>query len=165
MDDRWIDSAIGSWVDLTSLIRRVSHRMGHRSVEELAAEQGIQPVVDLDELDNVTRSLDVFGTRLGDADRDAVWLCPGRRGGDACVIGTRLTTRQIAADVRAGLYEDIYADSELSRSQILVACWYEAEHGPAWRYWGHWANEHSLEMHRSDWENVPLPPIAAPPEP
>jgi uncharacterized protein (DUF433 family) len=70
----------------------------------------------------------------------AIWVDPGRCGGTPCIAGTRLTTPAIAwlvwkHDVDRVL--DLYP--ELTRTQVRVACWYDARCGTARHPWREWA--------------------------
>lgn len=58
---------------------------------------------------------------LSEAEREAaVWVSPGRLGGEPCLYGTRLQTALIAAN------RDHATDWwDVTAAQVEVACWYE----------------------------------------
>lgn len=62
-------------------------------------------------------------------DRPAVWVDPGRMAGQPCILGTRLTTRSIAALHRDGA-DVLGIYPELTRAQVRVALWFEETYKP-----------------------------------
>lgn len=63
--------------------------------------------------------------------RPAVWVDPGRMGGQPCILGTRLTTRSVARLYRDGGHEWVRSlYPELTDAQIDVAVWFEDAHEP-----------------------------------
>jgi uncharacterized protein (DUF433 family) len=92
-----------------------------------------------------------------------VWVTPQRLGGAACVGGTRISAITVARIAVDGIDAVLVAYPDLTRVQVLIACWYVAQHG-AKRWadaWGAWADEHEQAMWSGNWDKVPDPPCAA----
>jgi uncharacterized protein (DUF433 family) len=97
----------------------------------------------------------------GDKPEAAVWLSPGRRGGEPCVYGTRLPTEMIARAVWSAMpLERVCHTWNVPRAQVLGACWYEARYGrKRWaRRWGEWADVNRSAMWCGDLDAVTAPP-------
>lgn len=59
-----------------------------------------------------------------------VWVDPGRKSGQPCIYGSRLTTRQVAHMVAEYGIEYVREGwPYLTDEQIEGACWFEREHG------------------------------------
>lgn len=106
---------------------------------------------------------------------EAVWIDPGRCGGDPCCGGTRVPVHLVAGMVwRDGV--DAATDCwDLTRTQVLHACWYAAvinvvtiykRKGPGystrrgpWRArWGDWAEQAHDQLWHNDTTDIPDPP-------
>lgn len=93
----------------------------------------------------------------------AIRVSPGVMAGLPCIAGTRIPAKQIAGCWWRGAYPtvDSLGDTyDLTRAQVLVACWYMAlSGGPRWRNrWGAWAASAGSEMWRGRSDLVPPPP-------
>lgn len=97
-------------------------------------------------------------------DGTEVWISPGRRSGEPCVIGTRIPTEQIARMVLHGTVADVLRDWDyLTRGQVLVACWFHATRegrgSRKWRErWGGWAQDYEEQLWRGAWDEIAEPP-------
>lgn len=91
-----------------------------------------------------------------------VWVAPGRLGGKPCVGGHRLSVDQVTRYVwgDSGSVDVAVISHDLTRAQVLTACWFQAVHGTrTWRQrWGRWAVEHCDAMWSGRWDQVPDPP-------
>lgn len=101
------------------------------------------------------------GARVSD-DMDCIWVSPGRMSGQPCIYGHRLPTHQMAlAHFTATPLEEITQLYGITRSQLLVACWFEARHGNSRvlrSAWKRWLREWEGALWEGGRENVPLPP-------
>lgn len=103
----------------------------------------------------------------------AVWSHPARRSGDPCVGGTRVPVNLVIAVVWAHGVAEAETSYDLSRQQILGACWYagvgnavslwgkgglRARRGPWHKRWGQWAEEMHTHMWHGNWDDVTDPP-------
>lgn len=97
-----------------------------------------------------------------------VWIDPARRSGEPCVGGTRIPVEMVVGVVWAyGMSEAITHWPDLTRAQVLTACWYAGTgypvrlHGEDGGYrpkpwpradrWGEWAQA----MHDALWSGRP----------
>jgi uncharacterized protein (DUF433 family) len=94
-----------------------------------------------------------------------VWIAPGRYSGEPCIGGHRMPTRQVADGILAGFGEREYTNGyDLTRNEVLVACWFEARHGRSRRLrkaWRKWLAKYDGELWSSEpakWDAVPMPP-------
>lgn len=110
-----------------------------------------------------------------------VWIDPARKSGEPCIGGTRIPVSMVAELVWAedvGAAEDTW---DLTRGQVLVACWYAGAYGivelhdrngyrtrlpTAWRRrWREWAwqvHPALWEVTRLDYDAIPDPPGRTP---
>ena len=93
---------------------------------------------------------------------DYVWIAPCRKGGQACVGGTRLPVANVAGYLWAGdTVEHIAKEFRITPAQVLAAAWYQATYGPrSWRKrWGTWAKvAFPYLWHRERYDECPSPP-------
>ena len=105
-------------------------------------------------------------------DRPHVWVDPGRQFGGPCVAGTRVTVETVAVDVWSGGVSRSMEAVDLTREQVLVACWFHAcwrprgvKEGAALRAsavaWAGWVAEHERAIWESAWDQIPDPPSKA----
>lgn len=73
-------------------------------------------------------------------------------------MGTRIPTHMVAEYMWHDGYSDLTYGYDLTRGQVLVACWYEAEHGTYRKQWSAWVEEHFTKMWHANWKAVPNPP-------
>lgn len=101
-----------------------------------------------------------------------VWTNPGFSFGEPCTANRRIPVETIAGAVRAGDSVDaVAAEFDLTRGDVLVACWYAARHIPRWRRrpeWRAWVESREVEfalwhVDTVDYDAVPDPPTAAAP--
>lgn len=86
---------------------------------------------------------------------------PAMKGGQATVNGTRLTVENLVEHVWSGWTEQQLRDGwDLTRGDILVACWFWANHGGrTWkRRWGSWSDEVYRARSAEDFAAVDWPP-------
>lgn len=94
-----------------------------------------------------------------------VWLSPGRYSGEPCIGGHSISTRQIADSVWYGHADDLERGYDLTREDIIVACWFEARHGRSRkirRAWREWLDTHDgtlWHLRPHEWAAMPLPPV------
>jgi uncharacterized protein (DUF433 family) len=106
---------------------------------------------------------------------EAVWIDPGRHGGDPCCGGTRVPVNLVVATVWRDGVDTAIDCWDLTRGQVLNACWYAAvinmvdiykhrgtgyrSRGGPWRgRWGDWAEQVHGRLWSSDVADVPDPP-------
>lgn len=95
-----------------------------------------------------------------------IWTHPGRQGGQPCIGGTRLPVATIARYVWRGSVDlAITAHPDLTRTQVLVACWHQARYGPpSWRErWADWLGQHESAMWSDRFDQIPDPTDAGQP--
>lgn len=98
-------------------------------------------------------------------DTPEIGVHPGMLFGEPHLAGHRLSTRMIADCVYDGPGPD-EAESmwEIERSDVLVACWFEARHGTGRTiraHWRPWLDKYEMTLWKSsvaDWDSVPFPP-------
>lgn len=98
-------------------------------------------------------------------DRPFITHDPAMRSGQACLNHTRLPVESIAGYIWAGEgVDDVIKAYEITRADVLVACWWIGAHGPrAWRKrWGAWANSVHGELWHCRYD-VPEPPSSEEP--
>lgn len=108
-----------------------------------------------------------------------VWIDPARKSGEPCIGGHRLPVEMVIATVwRSGLDEALHCWPQLTRGQVLVACWYAGAgnvvrlhgrggayvgyRGPWRKRWGAWAAEVHDGLWLSatvDYDVIPDPPL------
>ena len=133
---KWSDPATQSLVDaVTSALENCDRKL----TEARAASASVPPL-----------------------DENFIWLHPGRYSGEPCIGGHRLPTEVIAELVSAGDDGQTIIDGyDITRTQVILACWYEARHGQR-RNWGDWLNDWEPAMWRGDFDDVPLPAAETP---
>jgi uncharacterized protein (DUF433 family) len=104
----------------------------------------------------------------------AVWVDPGRRFGSPCVGGTGLGVEFVVGLVWVEDVATVMAEYNLTRSQVLGACWFVAAYGvdsvadqmngkfkrwgSQWpKRWAGWASEYGRRLAEGD-DTVPDPP-------
>lgn len=91
-----------------------------------------------------------------------VWVMPGRQFGRACVSGHRIPTETVAEYAWHGEdIDSIQRSYDVTRAEILCACWFEQEYGHSRtrrKAWRAWSDEHFAAMWRGEYGGVPLPP-------
>lgn len=101
---------------------------------------------------------------MGRSDTPYVSVMPGMYHGEPCVNGHRLPTRMIADHVfdgAGGTAEDTW---DITRDEVLVACWFEARYGKsrtmrqAWRPWLERADPVLWHSTKEAWAGMPMPP-------
>lgn len=93
------------------------------------------------------------------AARPVVTIQPGMRWGYPTVGA--VSTEAVAGMVWAGEPVHVVADEyDLSRPQVLIACWYETTHGQYQQQWAVWLGVAgpALARRNVDWATVPDPP-------
>lgn len=96
-----------------------------------------------------------------DPDRPAVEVRPGMRFGLPQIRG--IPTDAIAGMVRAGEPVETTADDYgLSVHEVLLACWYEAEHGQYRKKWRRWARDAYGPLARGEINGIEAPPAKRP---
>ena len=99
---------------------------------------------------------------------NAVWIDPGRMSGAACVGGTRCSVDAIADSVWIEGVADVMHGWDLTRGQVLNACWYAAcyplgpskPNGGRWRKrWGAWAEQTHGLLWNHKYDEAPDPPM------
>lgn len=100
---------------------------------------------------------------------------PGVAFGAPCVGRTGTAAWAIVGPIWAGdAVNDVAKDYDLTRNEVLVACWFVATYGveSAWwngerrhrpgdvwtRRWGTWASKHAATFWRHEFDEVPDPP-------
>jgi uncharacterized protein (DUF433 family) len=109
------------------------------------------------------------------AGRSYIYVSPDMKGGCPVVSGRRLTAEHVAGmywELGEHLQAEILDAYELTRSDVLIACWFQAEHGSrTWRRrWKDWLaatwSRTGLQTDPAkdglgwwgDWSDVSLPP-------
>ncbi len=90
-----------------------------------------------------------------------IWLHPDRMIGMPCIGGTRIDVETVTERIWWGESGDeIAAYYEISRAQVLLACWYQARHGTrTWRKrWDAWECQNWDALAWNRWDRVPFPP-------
>lgn len=97
-----------------------------------------------------------------------VWVDPARQSGKPCIAGTRIPTASAARYVwdGPGVAGALKAWPDVTRGQILVACWYEAVHGSGGTdagmrlVWARWAELAGEAMWSAEvaYDTIPDPP-------
>jgi uncharacterized protein (DUF433 family) len=88
---------------------------------------------------------------------------PGMKSGVPCIAGRRLPTELIASMyVAEGGWEVVADRYEITRDDVMVACWFEARYGRSKRRrkaWAGWLADVEGRLWESqDWTDVPFPP-------
>lgn len=96
------------------------------------------------------------------ADRAYVWVDPGRQGGRPCVGGTRIPTDQMADEVAAFGVGDVAGWYDLTRADLLVACWFEWRHADGRTRRGKWVRDAFPHLWKGNYDAVPDPPKESP---
>lgn len=111
-----------------------------------------------------------------------IWIDPARKSGEPCIGGTRLDLDIVVETVwHSGADNALDLWPQLSRGQVLVACWYVgagnvvrlhgrggkhvAYRGPWRKRWGSWAAEVHQALWSSttvDYDAIPDPPEKPP---
>jgi uncharacterized protein (DUF433 family) len=119
---------------------------------------GLQRVID----DQEARLL-AQAERLGKPDA-YIWVHPGRLGGKPCIGGTRIPVATVTRYVRGGggIQAAQTAHPELTRTQVLLACWHAAVCGDA-PEWAAWAEEQGGALWAGLFDEIPEPPTGEPP--
>lgn len=85
--------------------------------------------------------------------------------GDAFIDGRGHDANALARSAYWGSVELSMAEFNMTRAEVLIACWYYAIHGSAQskigKSWWEWARDHYPNM-RDDWALVPDPPVPGP---
>lgn len=90
-------------------------------------------------------------------ERPYVRVEPGLRCGRPNVAG--ISCEAIALDVWDGMsVDETAATFNLTRAQVLVACWFEGRHGALRRSWREWVIQAARSMAHDQWDDVPDPP-------
>ena len=108
-----------------------------------------------------------------------VWIDPARKSGEPCIGGHRLSVELVIESVWYGDVRTAMATYEISRAQVLTACWYAGVgnvirlHGKGGKYvghrgpwrkrWGAWAADVHQALWQSttvDYDAIPDPPNA-----
>jgi uncharacterized protein (DUF433 family) len=92
------------------------------------------------------------------ADRPVVTTDPAVKFGEPTVEGRPVEA--LASQIYAGDSLDSVATGfDLTREQVLVACWHQGHHGPRFwrRRWGAWAAQAHKELWNSRYD-IPDPP-------
>ncbi len=97
-----------------------------------------------------------------------VWVCPGRQSGQPCVGGHRIPVDMVVDMVWWNGVRDAMRAWELTRGEVLAACWYAAEinvvrlgqsrRGPWRARWGAWAEDAHGALWKGDYKAVADPP-------
>lgn len=93
-----------------------------------------------------------------------VWVHPGRYHGEPCIEGHRIPTRMVAEHVYYGTGDSAEFTWDITRDEVMVACWFEAKYGSRKlrRHWAEWLDAHAgLFWHSRDWDQIPYPPSVA----
>lgn len=99
------------------------------------------------------------------SERPHVTVDPRVYSGQPTIRGLRIPTRMIAEIVyeRDERPEWILENYDITRDDVLVACWFEATHGRSRKLrkvWRDWATENFPILWRSgSWDGVPYPPV------
>ena len=93
------------------------------------------------------------------SDRPHVWIDPGRMGGTPCLSGRRLPTESVATVTWTRGMAEACSCWDLSRSEVLVACWYEWRHRNSEKPRGRWAKRAFPLLWKGDYDAVPDPPV------
>lgn len=127
---------------------------GELAIRQRAEDEWVEAIVA-----DVAPLIAAHATERHAADHPYVWVAPGRLGGKPCIGGHRLSVDQVTRIAVDGVDAVLTGWPYLTRAQVLVACWYQAVHGPrAWRRrWGAWADEHGDAMWSGNWDQVPDP--------
>ena len=106
-----------------------------------------------------------------------VWIDPARRSGEPCIGGHRLGVELVIESVWYGDVHQAIATYDITRGQVLVACWYagagypvrlhnkrseyKPHRGPWAKRWGPWAADVHQALWQStsvDYDAIPAPP-------
>lgn len=103
-----------------------------------------------------------------------IWIDPARRSGDACIYGHRLTVDMVASYVWSDMVHDLEFGYDLTKQEILGACWYLVRYGAglyssgrekwvkaARKAWRQWADDNETEFWYSRYDGIPYPPSEA----
>lgn len=93
----------------------------------------------------------------------AIHVTPGIQFGQPCIEGTRVPSETIAAWYFANGLDDTRRSYEVTRGQILVACWFEAIIAKTYQWrkkWRAWAESAEVwdALWRAEYSRCPLPP-------
>jgi uncharacterized protein (DUF433 family) len=99
---------------------------------------------------------------------EGVWIDPARLSGMPCVNGHRIPVEMVVGMVWADGVESAQQTWNLTRGEVLNACWYAAainveepfqrRRGPWRTRWQEWADEAHPHLWRSDYDVAPDPP-------
>jgi uncharacterized protein (DUF433 family) len=94
-------------------------------------------------------------------DEHFISIDPRRHSGSPCINLTRTSTSAIAGCVYAGDSVESTMDGYGGdRTDVLLACWYEATFNPRqWSKWKRWAEDAWGPLARSEWDQIPDPPL------
>lgn len=89
---------------------------------------------------------------------------PGMKFGEPCINGHRLPTQLIAETVMFNGGEEAMDWYDITRDEVMVACWFEARYGgrKIRKLWQAWLDEHEGTLWHSTserWAAVPFPPL------
>jgi uncharacterized protein (DUF433 family) len=97
-----------------------------------------------------------------------VWVCPGRQSGEPCIGDHRIPVDMVVELAWDGGVKSAMWTWNLTRGEVLVACWYAAEinvvrlgqrrRGPWQARWGEWAQDAQGALWKADYDAVPDPP-------
>jgi uncharacterized protein (DUF433 family) len=81
---------------------------------------------------------------------------PTRCDGAPTLVGTRIQTHDIADTVWWRGVPTATTEWDLTRDDVILACWYQAHHG--YRRWAQWANTNKTGFWARPFDQVPDPP-------
>jgi plasmid maintenance system antidote protein VapI len=96
----------------------------------------------------------------GRTNATAIWLDPGRCGGDPCIYNTRIPVDTITGYLVHQGMEAVLEAWNVTREHVLVAVWFAARYGSRKerRLWKAWAAAHQGAMWASEYDKIPDPP-------
>jgi uncharacterized protein (DUF433 family) len=98
------------------------------------------------------------GVKDDEGPEPAIAITPARYDGVPCVAGTSRAVAVVADRARRAGVDEVMRELDLSRPQVLVACWYDAREHADSSPWAVWADEWLFAMRSADWDLVPDPP-------